>query len=52
VPDGKGGSLWRWTRDPAPVRLTLVDGVATFEDGRATGARPGRMASPALPGHP
>lgn len=49
VPDGQGGTLWRWTRDPAPVRLTLVDGVATFEDGRSTGARPGRMLRPALP---
>ena len=46
VPDGKGGTTWRWTRDPAPVRLTLVDGVATFEAGRATGARPGTMLAP------
>lgn len=46
VPDGKGGQTWRWTRDAAPVRLTLVDGVATFEAGRATGARPGTMISP------
>jgi N-acyl-D-aspartate/D-glutamate deacylase len=47
VPDGKGGATWRWTRDPAPMRLTLVAGVATFEDGRSTGARPGALASPA-----
>ncbi len=47
VPDGKGGTTWRWTRDAAPVRLTLVDGVATFEAGRATGARPGTMLAPA-----
>lgn len=46
VPDGQGGTTWRWTRDPAPVRLTLVDGVATFEAGRATGARPGTMLAP------
>ena len=46
VPDGKGGHTWRWTRDPAPVRLTLVNGVATFEDGRSTGARPGTMVGP------
>lgn len=43
VPDGKGGTLWRWTRDPAPMRLTLVNGVPTFEDGRYTGALPGRL---------
>lgn len=46
VPDGEGGMTWRWTRDPAPVRLTLVNGVATFEDGKATGARPGTLVSP------
>lgn len=46
VPDGDGGTTWRWTRDPAPVRLTLVDGVATFEAGRATGARPGTLLGP------
>jgi len=47
VPDGRGGTTWRWTRDAAPVRLTLVDGVATFEAGRATGARPGTLLAPA-----
>ncbi len=46
VPDGAGGLTWRWTRDPAPVRLTLVDGVPTFEDGKFTSARPGRMLAP------
>ena len=46
VPDGKGGATWRWTRDPAPMRLTLVAGVATFEDGKSTGARPGELISP------
>tara|TARA_R110002110_G_scaffold205066_7_gene417325 strand:- start:483921 stop:485645 length:1725 start_codon:yes stop_codon:yes gene_type:complete len=47
VPDGKGGFTWRWTRDPAPVRLTLVNGVATFADGQTTDAMPGEMVSPA-----
>lgn len=47
VPDGKGGTTWRWTRDPAPVRLTLVNGVATFAEGESTGAKPGEMVSPA-----
>ncbi|MEM7411981.1 MAG: amidohydrolase family protein [Myxococcota bacterium] len=46
VPDGHGGHTWRWTRDPAPVRLTLAAGEATFEAGRHTGARPGQMLSP------
>lgn len=47
VPDGKGGHTWRWTRDPAPVRLTLVNGEATFSGGAQTEARPGAMLSPA-----
>lgn len=46
VPDGKGGTTWRWTRDPAPVRLTLVNGVATFAEGEPTGAMPGELVSP------
>lgn len=46
VPDGKGGNGWRWTRDPAPVRLTLVNGVPTFENGAFTQAFPGQMVGP------
>jgi N-acyl-D-aspartate/D-glutamate deacylase len=46
VPDGNGGTTWRWTRPPAPVRLTLVEGVPTFEHGRTTGASPGRWLRP------
>ena len=46
VPDGRGGHTWRWTRDPAPVRLTVVNGVVTFEDGKSTGTRPGQMVRP------
>jgi hypothetical protein len=46
VPNGDGGMTWRWTRKPAPVRLTLVNGVPTFEDGAFTGALPGEMVSP------
>lgn len=52
VPDGAGGTTWRWTRDAAPVRLTLVDGIATFEAGRATGARPGTLLEPGRASHP
>ena len=46
VPDGKGGYTWRWTRDPAPVRLTLVNGVATFANGEFTGELPGTLVTP------
>ncbi len=46
VPDGKGGFSWRWTRDPAPMRLTLCNGVPTFENGVQTDALPGAFISP------
>jgi hypothetical protein len=45
VPDGNGGKIWRWTRDPAPVRLTLVNGAATLEGGRCTNNFPGEVLS-------
>jgi N-acyl-D-aspartate/D-glutamate deacylase len=48
VPDGFGGKIWRWTRDAAPMRLTLVNGVPTFENGKFTGALPGQLLSPTL----
>ena len=47
VPDGKGGTTWRFTRKAAPMRLTLVNGVPTFENGAYTGAKPGMFLSPA-----
>lgn len=47
VPDGHGGTSWRFTRPPMPTRLTLVNGVATFENGASTGARPGLFLAPA-----
>ena len=46
VPDGKGGTTWRFTRAPMPPRLTLVNGVPTFENGAYTGATPGLFLSP------
>jgi N-acyl-D-aspartate/D-glutamate deacylase len=46
VPDGKGGKTWRFTRDAAPMRLTLVNGVPTFENGAFTGQLPGKVVSP------
>ena len=47
VPDENGGTTWRFTRDPAPMRLTMVNGEVTFAEGRPTGAAPGEMLSPA-----
>lgn len=47
VPDGAGGTTWRFTRKPAPMRLTLVNGVPTFENGAYTGTKPGKFLSPA-----
>jgi N-acyl-D-aspartate/D-glutamate deacylase len=47
VPDGKGGTTWRFTRPPLPTRLTLVNGVPTFENGAYTGAKPGQFLCPA-----
>ena len=46
VPDGEGGRTFRWSRAPAPMRLTLVNGVATFEHGDFTGKFPGRYVGP------
>ncbi len=47
VLDGKGGTTWRFTRKAAPMRLTLVNGEPTFENGAYTGAKPGMFLSPA-----
>ncbi len=47
VPNGEGGITWRFTRDAAPMRLTLVNGEPTFENGAYTGAKPGQFLSPA-----
>ncbi len=48
VPDGKGGFTWRFTRDAAPMRLTLVNGVPTFDNGAFTGELPGEFVSPVI----
>lgn len=48
VPDGKGGTTWRFTRDAAPMRLTLVNGVPTFDKGAYTGECPGKFVSPEI----
>jgi N-acyl-D-aspartate/D-glutamate deacylase len=46
VLDGKGGTTWRFTRDPMPTRLTMVNGEITFENGAYTGSTPGKFLSP------
>ena len=46
VPDENGGTTWRFTRDPAPVRVTMVNGEVTFAGGAATGVAPGQMLAP------
>ena len=49
VPNGAGGRTYRLSRAPAPVRLTLVNGVATFDNGDFTGRFPGQHIGPDKP---
>ncbi len=44
--DGTGGRTYRYTRDPAPMRLTLVNGEPTFDRGEFTGRYPGAFIGP------
>ncbi|MDG6079859.1 D-aminoacylase [Erythrobacter litoralis] len=44
VPDGTGGRTWRYTREAAPMRLTMVAGYPTFQAGFFTGQYPGKIA--------
>lgn len=46
--DGTGGRTYRYTRDAAPMRLTLVNGEPTFDRGEFAGRYPGRFIGPAL----
>ncbi|WP_157221115.1 N-acyl-D-amino-acid deacylase family protein [Flavisphingomonas formosensis] len=46
VEDGKGGIMWRYTRQAAPMRLTMVNGVPIFRDGAYTGEKPGDYLEP------
>ena len=48
--DGMGGITWRYSRPPAPMRLTLVGGEATFDGTTYTGAKPGTWLAPVGPG--
>jgi N-acyl-D-amino-acid deacylase len=47
VPDGQGARTWRYTRSPAPMRLTLVNGVPTFDRNNFTGTYPGKVITTA-----
>jgi len=47
VPDGTGGRTYRYIREAAPMRLTLVNGVPTFDNGQVTGNFPGHFVRPA-----
>ena len=44
--DGQGGRTYRYTRAPAPMRLTLVNGVPSFDNGTFTGRFPGEFIGP------
>ena len=46
VPDGAGGRTYRYIRAAAPMRLTMVNGVPTFDRGVFTGKFPGQFVGP------
>lgn len=46
VPDGEGGRTYRYIRAAAPMRLTMVAGEPTFDNGAFTGRFPGRFVGP------
>jgi N-acyl-D-amino-acid deacylase len=46
VPDGEGARTYRYSRGAAPMRITLCNGVATFDNGAVTGRFPGRYIGP------
>jgi N-acyl-D-amino-acid deacylase len=50
VYDGTGGRTYRYTREPAPMRLTLVNGEPTFDRGEFTGRYPGEFIGPEVEG--
>jgi len=46
IPDGEGGRTYRYIRAAAPMRLTMVNGVPTFDHGVFTGKFPGQFVGP------
>ena len=51
VPQSAGGRTYRYIRAPAPMRLTLVNGVPTFDHGAFTGRFPGEFIGPRPEAH-
>ncbi len=49
VDDGRGGVMWRYTRQAAPMRLTMVNGTPIFQNGAYNGAKPGEYMAPSAP---
>jgi len=47
--DGTGGRTYRYTRDPAPMRLTMVNGQPTFDRGEFSGRYAGNFIGPEAP---
>ncbi len=47
--DGEGGRTYRYTRGAAPMKLTLVAGIPTFDHGTFTGRFPGNFVGPEAP---
>jgi N-acyl-D-amino-acid deacylase len=46
IPDGSGGRTYRYIRPAAPMCLTMVNGLPTFDQGVFTGKFPGRFVGP------
>lgn len=44
--DGKGGRTYRYSRAAAPMRITLVNGIPTFDNNAVTGRFPGEFVRP------
>jgi len=47
-PRETGDVLYRYIRAPAPVRVTFVNGIPTFDSGAFTGRYPGEFVRPGL----
>ncbi len=46
--DVGGGRTYRYSREAAPMRLTLCNGVPTFDHGKFTGRFPGKFIGPEI----
>ena len=50
VSDSTGGRTYRYSCDPAPMRLSLAAGVPPFDQGEFTGRYPGEFIGPEAAG--